>query len=316
MIASILDFAERVLEHRILSAVNDFIDRHSGGFIDAIKPFIIWFVHTPFVLLTATVCGILIHAYIKSQRRPEHHQSSVLPTESSQLTQGHATPSLKEDGFATVANPVLNANPTVAANPVLNANPLIEIHNHPQQPRSAVVKETRVESQNHNVKLEGVRQIWTPDLEQEQFDEDDGQIAVVACFLNQSIAGKKIIDFDYVRARVVFRDANGIRVADTSKPKWLNHQTADVVNLEVNRTEYLLLAVYGNDDVWALPYLAPAPSGYWDDGSRGLMVDARPLPFGDFNVEITLVSEETVGVEPFAVRLSFKANGSVKITTD
>jgi hypothetical protein len=62
VLAAILDFGERLIEHRILTAVNDLIDAHSGWFFTLIKPVLIWFVQTPFVLLMGTICIILLHA--------------------------------------------------------------------------------------------------------------------------------------------------------------------------------------------------------------------------------------------------------------
>jgi len=63
ILAAILDFGERLIEHRILTAVNDFIDAHSGWFFTLIKPVLVWLVQTPFVLLMGTICIILLHAY-------------------------------------------------------------------------------------------------------------------------------------------------------------------------------------------------------------------------------------------------------------
>jgi hypothetical protein len=63
VLAAILDFGERLIEHRILTAVNDFIDGHSGWFLAFIKPVLVWLVQTPFVLLMGTICIILLHAY-------------------------------------------------------------------------------------------------------------------------------------------------------------------------------------------------------------------------------------------------------------
>jgi hypothetical protein len=63
VIAAILDFGERLIEHRILTAVNDFIDAHSGWFFALMRPVLVWLVQTPFVLLMGTICIILLHAY-------------------------------------------------------------------------------------------------------------------------------------------------------------------------------------------------------------------------------------------------------------
>ena len=78
VVSAVVDLIKMLLEHRILGAINEYIDAHSGPILNAVRPFLIWFVHTPFVLLTLTACGILIHTYIRSQRDMNEPE---LPTE-------------------------------------------------------------------------------------------------------------------------------------------------------------------------------------------------------------------------------------------
>jgi hypothetical protein len=84
VLAAMLDLGERLVEHRILGAANDFIDAHSGPILDAVRPILIWLVHTPFVLLTITVSVILLHAYFSSHRELPNVKSTADSTSSPQ----------------------------------------------------------------------------------------------------------------------------------------------------------------------------------------------------------------------------------------
>jgi len=213
------------------------------------------------------------------------------------------------------SNPVQISSPQQIASPTItqNANPSqkVEIHNHPVSPPPVPVK-TEPERVRHNVLFLGAKKIWT-DIEHEVFGSDEGFPALRACFLNKPIPGAKIGDFDYARARIVFRDASDTEVAAVSKPKWLNHGTKDVVHIEGNTTECLLLAICGNGDEWAAPYIAKRPAGYWEDGEEALMIDGCPLPLGELTAEITIVGEENIGLEPVIVHFSLRENGGVEV---
>jgi hypothetical protein len=62
-IAFILDQLCELLKHRLYAAINDWLDAHTGVIMDFCKPVLLWFLDTPFVLLAAVVCSILVHAY-------------------------------------------------------------------------------------------------------------------------------------------------------------------------------------------------------------------------------------------------------------
>jgi hypothetical protein len=96
VLAAILDFGERLIEHRILTAVNDVIDAHSGWFLAFIKPVLVWLVQTPFVLLMGTICIILLHAY---------------------FTRDNAAPSTSSDSRTFPADGPPSAVPPVLAQP-------------------------------------------------------------------------------------------------------------------------------------------------------------------------------------------------------
>jgi hypothetical protein len=204
------------------------------------------------------------------------------------------------------------------ASPVntVDASQKVEIHNHPPSaaPPTIAPRSHRqpVVPPPHNVQFIGAKRIKT-DVAREVFDGSESFVGVKACFSNKIIPGTKTDDFDYVRARIVFRDKSGAEVTEITRPKWLDHEPGDAVHVEVNGTGCILLAVFGNDGEWAAPFVSAHPANYWDDGTLRLMVDGCPLPLGELSAEITLVGEDNVGLEPVTAYLSLAPNGEVEI---
>jgi hypothetical protein len=207
------------------------------------------------------------------------------------------------------------ANPIQTANPVIDASQKVEIHNHPASlppipahpsPRSPGALPP------HNVQFKGVKQIRT-DIAREVFDSNEGFVGLKACFSNKIIPGTKTRDFDYVKARIVLRDASGAEVAEITRPIWLDHEPGDAIHIEVNQTQCILLAIFGGDDEWAAPFISTNSSNYWDDGTRRLIVDGCSLRAGELSAEITLVGEDNVGLEPVAAYFSLGPVGDVEI---
>ncbi|HZD76753.1 MAG TPA: hypothetical protein VE218_07100 [Acidobacteriaceae bacterium] len=163
----------------------------------------------------------------------------------------------------------------------------------------------------HNVQFAGLKKIWT-DIGRETFVASEGFLGVKACFSNKSIPGTKVSDFDYVKARIVLRDGSGADVVEISRPQWLNRKMDDHVHINVNKTECLLLAVFGNDNEWAAPFIVPQDANYWDDAPK-LMIEGVSLPIGELSAEITLVGEDHIGLEPVIAYFSLGAEGSVEI---
>lgn len=204
------------------------------------------------------------------------------------------------------------------ANPVntVDASQKVEIHNHatyvaptPASPINAI----STASAPHNVQFMGIHKIKT-DVANEIFDRTEGFVGVAARFLNRIIPGAKTSDFDYVRARVVFRDVSGREVAEITRPKWLAHEVGDAVHIEVNQTESILLAVFGSDNQWAVPLITTQPGNYWDDRTTRFMVDGRTLTTGELlSAEITLVGEDKVGLDPVTAHFVLHLNGNVEI---
>jgi hypothetical protein len=203
------------------------------------------------------------------------------------------------------------------ANPVntVDASQKVEIHNHPPfvPPIPVLPPQPLVTvSTTHNVQFMGVKKIKT-DVAHEIFGASEGFVGVKACFLNRCIPGTKTRDFDYVKTRILLRDASGAELAEITRPKWLAHEADDAVHIEVNQTECILLAVFGSDNEWAVPFISTNPANYWDDGTQRLMVDGRSLPAGELSAEITLVGEDNIGLDPVTTHFFLGPNGEVEI---
>jgi hypothetical protein len=155
-----------------------------------------------------------------------------------------------------VNNNSLKANPSFTANPTIDASQKVEIHNHPPfaTPTHAPSAPFPVPSP-HNIQFMGIKKIKT-DVAREVLVPAEGFVGVKACFLNKSIPGTKIRDFDYVRARIVLRNASGEEVAEIDKPKWLGYEPGDAVHIHVNQTRCILLAVFGTNSEWVTPFIS------------------------------------------------------------
>jgi hypothetical protein len=164
----------------------------------------------------------------------------------------------------------------------------------------------------YNVKSLGLQRVKTINLQQEVSLSADGLWALKACFLNQLVPGVKVDDFDYVRTRVTFRDSGGREVASLSKPVWLNHDLTEPVHFGVNGPECLLLAVFGND-MWIAPYITKHPPEDWDEFETP-MIDGHALPIGigALQVEIGIVGEDNIGLEPFTFAVKLLPEGKAQ----
>jgi len=208
-------------------------------------------------------------------------------------------------------NPTVNANPVVNANPIVHASPKIEIHTHIPQ-REPVRDISRLTPPaTHNVQFAGAKRITT-DFEREVFD-GNGILGVRACFLNRTIPDRQVSDLDSATARIVIKDPTGRVVAETDRPKWLNHDTAQFVDIRANAMECILLAIHTNEDTWLMPCLVQGPPNYWDRGSGDLIIDGQQLPHGELEVEITLASGNGLGLQPVTLQLSLGRSGQVGI---
>jgi hypothetical protein len=71
VLALVYEFTKGLFEHRMYAATNDFLDSHAGRLVGFLKPFVLWFIHTPLTMLTAVVCVLLIHSYVHISGRPQ-----------------------------------------------------------------------------------------------------------------------------------------------------------------------------------------------------------------------------------------------------
>lgn len=101
LVLALAEFVMLLFEHRILGAINEYIDHHDASVINAVRPFLTWIVHTPFVMLIVTVCVILLHAYFSSRHEPQNAEG---PTNSPSAAE--PTINMKQ-----VANPHIEVNP-------------------------------------------------------------------------------------------------------------------------------------------------------------------------------------------------------------
>jgi len=83
----LVEFPERLFEHRILSWIDGFIDRHMEGTMKFIEPVFFYLIHTPFGLVAAAIFVILIHAYW--EYLCGHHASRVMASISGVLAENH-----------------------------------------------------------------------------------------------------------------------------------------------------------------------------------------------------------------------------------
>lgn len=211
---------------------------------------------------------------------------------------------------------------TQTANPSFSqsgATQKVEIHNYPASPPPASTEPTGKEVKQddpptHNVVFKGARRTKLDFELTREIDEDQqGLIAVKACFLNQSIPGKSVSDFDYAKARIVYTTAAGREIAEISQVAWIGPNPAKHVHIEVNHPECLVLAVWGYPDkVWHAPYVTWRKSEYWEDGDQ-TELDGRPLPLVEhLAAEITVVGGKGIGLKPVFVYMSLGPKGDVK----
>jgi hypothetical protein len=198
------------------------------------------------------------------------------------------------------------------ASPVLSQK--VEIHAHLSEANTIKLHSGPRNLARHNVKFLGVRQSETDDG-REVFEPERGLHTVKASFLNESAPNQKTADFEFVRARVVLKNKAGEEIASTSRPWWLNHAPEDKIHIEVNATESIILAIFG-DGTWVFPFICSQPGNYWDDGRDRPTIDGQKVPSGETVAEITLVDGEKIGLNPVRVRFSLLPDGSVKMLSD
>ena len=265
---------------------------HYTEFLEKIAP---WLGANPTRISALISAGIVIFVIAWIKRKEESagtsDHKSVQP--SSGVTQT-ASPSFTQSG----------------------ATQKIEIHNHPPASPSSTEpteKQQRIKP-THNVIFQGARRIkFDFDMTREVNEDDRGIIAIKACFLNRSIPGKVVSDFDYAKARIVYKTTEGREIAEISDVTWIRPEgTAKYVHMDVNRPECLVLAFWG-DDIWVAPYVTWRKPEYWEDADQAEL-DGKPLPFDEVVVvEITVVGGGGIGLEPDFVYMVLGSEGEAVI---
>ena len=217
--------------------------------------------------------------------------------------------------------PYSNAEPTpegasqtassqIEANSKIGVTPKFEFHG--SNPATVAHSDVSPRRHRHNLQFVGASKLLT-DFEREVSSADEGFRAVKACFLNQPSDEEPVGDFNDALARVTYRDNSGAIFARIDWPKWLNRDSnSRHIHIDGNTSACMLLAVFGNDRNWAVPFIEEREQGYWDRG-KVPMIEGRTLPVGELTVEIVIVGEDNVSLAPANVRLRLGEDGEAQI---
>jgi hypothetical protein len=295
LVVALIDFLKKLFEHRVLAAANDFIDAHSGPILDAVRPFLVWLVHTPFVLLMLTFCVILLHAYFSSRHKPQHTQA---PTDS--------PPSAEQ-----------TTNMMQEANPHIEVNPQFHIYSSYEGPKAREpIQETNTREQvskppNHNIVFLGGHR-YDPNKHGLLGGprESDMIRIVLAEFRNKHIVGSTVGHVYDVRAGITYSDDNGTELLYVSPGEWLRHD-AETVKLECGaEPESVVLAAYNYAEKrWETRKMVHTEQ-YWGDV---FLDEPRPLPFSTITAEIALLEKDGSALEGGTVTFELKENGDFEI---
>lgn len=285
VVAALFDLAKRLVEHRMLVWINDHIDEQVGKHWSALRGLAIGILHSPLIFLPAVLLWIFLQAFLESQKVKSQHVDKP-----------------------TALPPVSTGNIDQRASPtnIVEANPRIEIHNHPSASTSPAKVQTWIKPE-HNVQFRGVSKCRT-NISGEVYGADEGWPALKACFLNQPIPGRETADFNYARARVIFRSKAGDEVAEVAKAMWLGHRIGEAVHIEANGKECLLLAFFTQEG-WTAPVISRGAAR-----RRQLQLDGRALPAEELTVEIFVVDENNLALEPVQVSISLSADGHADVS--
>lgn len=295
LVVGLIDFLKMLFEHRVLAAVNDLIDAHSGPILDAVRPFLTWLVHTPFVLLALTVCMISLHAYFSSRRKQEHTKA---PTDSP--SSAEQTITIKQE-----------------ANPHIEVNPQFHIYASPAGSKAREpIQETKTLEQvskppSHNIVFLGGDR-YSPEkhgLVGDGIDCEKIRYAL-AGFRNKHIVGSTVAHVRNVRAGITYSNDNGSEILYVSPGEWLRHD-ADTVKLESGaESEFVVLAAYNYiEKQWETNKMVQRRA-HW---GTIFLDEPRPLPFGTITAEIALLEKDGNALEGGTVTFEMKENGDFKI---
>jgi hypothetical protein len=291
-----------LFEHRILGAINDYIDHNSGPILDAVRPFSIWIVHSPLALLIAAGCVIFIHAFVSSRREPKHAEAP-------------------SDLFAPEApiNPKQVANSHIDFKPEIKQefNPQINIYPSQEQLRDReLIKRSKTpepipEPPSHNIVFLGGDR-YSPD----RHGLVGGGIGcenirfVLAGFRNKHIVGSTVAHVYNVRAGITYRDENGTEILYVSPGEWLRH-SSDTAKLECGaESECVILAAYNyGEKRWETRKMVRTRA-HW---GTIFLDEPRPLPFGTIAAEVVLLEKDGTALKGGTVTFELKEGGEFEI---
>jgi hypothetical protein len=216
--------------------------------------------------------------------------------------------------FPRSSTNMVNANPVQTMSPTIEASPKVEIHNYPFAPSSPTPKAPPKPEPTHNIQFTGAKQVIS-DLGSDLLPEDDehGVPTLKACFLNRSIPGKRVADFEHVTARVVFKTISGHQIAEVCSPAWLNHPLENPVHIECNRSACLIVAFFAKQK-WRAAHITSRPAAYWEHGGIEHELDSTPIPSEEeLVIEIDVVDADNIGLPTATVRAIFGSDGTVTI---
>lgn len=297
------EFAVSLFEHRILGAINDYIDHNSGSILSAVQPFSIWIVNTPLALLTIAGSLIFIHAFVNS-RQESHH------TESSRI---------RPMGEEPPINLLQEANPHIDFKPEIKQefNPQIHIYPPPEQPKTReAIQETKPpesipEPPSHNIIFLGGDR-YSPDKHGLVGDGIGCENIrfVLAEFRNKHIVGSTVAHVYNVRAGITYRDDNGVEILYISPGEWLRHN-ADTVKLESGaESDFVILAIYNYHEKHWETHKMVRTRARWGDI---FLDEPRPLPFGTIAAEVVLLAKDGTALKGGTVTFELKENGEFEI---
>ena len=290
--AVLIDLPIRLFEHRILGAINEFIDRHSNVVLGYLRPVLIWLVRTPLVIPVVVICAIGIHWYVL--RLADHEKGpikeavdSISSTDRIDLLPAGKT------GVTQTANPTITQTVNLGMSPEQLA-PLVRRQSAP------TMGTARRESK---IIFKGAKKILVRPSPEDVFFEDqlNGLPALVARFKNEGVPGKQGEYFEYVKASITFMDSSGEELGEISRLAWLGERL-DLVDFGVNDSHSVILTIF-HDTGHLVPFFrrSEATDGF---GGEHVQLESYALGSAVEKLVVSLVADNRVLIEPISVLLA------------
>lgn len=114
--------------------------------------------------------------------------------------------------------------------------------------------------------------------------------AVVACFRNEPVPGRRVIDADLVKAQILYRNARGEEIGNgIPSACWLD-EPADMTNFRAGESHCVILVAAGPDGLLSVPWKARRGA---DDGWGGDVVSTEAYELDDVasTIELRIIGE-------------------------